>query len=266
MQNADIAKIFLEIAELLEVSNENSFKIRAFQRAAQTVGSYKEPLEDIYSKGGIKALEQIEGIGLSTAEIIEDLIKTGKSRRHQELLHKFPKGFIKLLEIPSIGPKTALLLHKKFKIESTDDLEKALKKGLLKNVPGFKEKRQENIRQGLELKKKIKGRVLLSEASDTADTLVKSLKSSTDIGVEDILIAGSLRRGKETIGDVDILVVSKHPKAVMDAFVKLPARTMRRRVVHCHMMKSLRLSGQHRKTLQRRRRMGPVEPRLNFVP
>ncbi len=220
MQNSEIAKVFHEIAELLEVSGENIFKIRAFEKATQTAESYSENLEDIYKKGGIKALEEIEGIGLSTAEIIEDLIKHGKSKRHSDLLKKFPKGFIKLLEIPGVGPKTALLLNKKFKIESVEDLEKALKKGLLSNIPGFKEKKQENIRKGLELKKKVAGRFLISEATEYAEALKSGIEKLKD--ADDVLVAGSLRRGKETIGDIDILVVSKKPKSIMEAFVKLP--------------------------------------------
>lgn len=221
MQNPEIAQIFNKIAELLELKEENTFKIRAYQKAAQTIADFPKNIEEIYKSGGISALKELPGIGESIAEHIEELFKHGKIKKYQKLFNEFPPSFIKLLEVPSLGPKTAMMLHKKFKISSPSDLEKAIKKGFLKNIPGFKEKKVENIKKGLELKRKIHGRFLISEATQYAEALKQGLEEIKES--EKILIAGSLRRGKETIGDIDILVISKKPNAVMDSFVKLPS-------------------------------------------
>lgn len=220
MQNNDIAKIFRHIAELLSIQGENPFKIRAYDNAALTIENLQRNIEDIYKSGGLKALEEFPGIGKAIAEHIEELIKHGKITKYQSLLKEFPEGFTKLLDIPGVGPKTAVLLLKKYKINNPKDLEKAIKKGLLKNIPGFKEKKIENIAKGIELKKKASGRYLLDEATSFAEIIVGKLSKLKQ--VQKILPCGSLRRGKETIGDLDILVISKDPGTIMDAFVKLP--------------------------------------------
>ncbi|MBI5699455.1 DNA polymerase/3'-5' exonuclease PolX [Candidatus Saganbacteria bacterium] len=220
MENSEIARIFWQIAELLELKGENPFKIRAYQKVARNLEGLSQNLEEIYKKGGLAALEEVPGIGEAIASHIVELLKTGKVKKYRELLEEFPPSFIELMEVPGLGPKTALLLKKKFKIDSIKKLEKATAQGLLKNLPGFKEKKIENIRKGLELKKKVAGRYLLSEAGEFAEALISQIKKIK--GVDKILPCGSLRRQKETIGDLDILVTSNRPQAVLDAFVKLP--------------------------------------------
>ncbi|MBI5701082.1 DNA polymerase/3'-5' exonuclease PolX [Candidatus Saganbacteria bacterium] len=219
MENLGISKIFSQIAELLELKGKNPFKIKAYQRAAQSIESLSKNINDLYDSGGLKALEEIPGVGKSIAEHIEELIKHGKITKYKELLKEFPPDFIKLLEIPGLGPKTAMLLHKKFKISSPAQLEAAIKNGILKDIPGFKEKKIENIKKGIELKKKAHGRFLISEATEYAEALLKELKDVEEI--DDIMVAGSLRRGQETIGDIDILVISKKPEKIIDKFTKL---------------------------------------------
>jgi len=220
MENADFSKIFWETAELLELKGDNPFKIRAYQKAARNIEGLSHNLEEVYQSGGLPALKEVPGIGESIAEHVEEIIKTGKFKKYESLLKEFPKNFIKLTEIPGMGPKTAMLLFKELKIDSAEKLEKAAKAGKLAKLPGFGEKKQQNILAGLELKKKVKGRFLLSEATQYAEAIVSKLKKIKE--VDQILPAGSLRRQKETIGDIDILVTSKKPEAVMNAFVKLP--------------------------------------------
>ncbi len=219
MNNLDYAKIFYEIAEFLELKQDNPFKIRAYRKAAQSIESLSENLEDIYKADGVKGLEKIPGIGSHIALKIEEQIKIGKIKKHQQLLKSFPKGFLELANVPGMGPKTALLLYKKLKIDSITKLEKAAKAGKLRNIPSMGTKKEENILRGIELKKKMHGRFLIDEATAHAELIIEELSKLKE--VEKILPCGSLRRGQETIGDIDILVASSTPKKIMDAFTKL---------------------------------------------
>jgi DNA polymerase (family 10) len=220
MENTEFAKIFWEIAELLELKNENRFKVRAYQKAAQNIENLSENLAEIYKKGGASALENIPGIGKSIAEHIEELIKKGKIKKYEALLKEFPRGFTQMMKVPGIGPKTALLLRDKLKIDTADKLQKAVAKGLLKDLPGFREKKIENIRKGIALKERVKGRFLLSEADQYVNAIVGQLKKLKE--VDQILPAGSYRRGQETVGDIDILVTAKNAEPIMSAFSRLP--------------------------------------------
>ena len=220
MENSEFAKIFWNIAELLELKSGNPFKIRAYQKAAQNIENLSDSLAGLYKKGGRKALKELPGIGQAIADHIEELIKTGKIKKYESLVRQFPKGFIEMMQVPGIGPKTAFLLKKKLKIDSLAKLRRASAKGLLKGLPGFKEKKIENVKKGLALKARVKGRFLLSEADQYATAIVFELNKLKEI--DQILPAGSYRRGQETVGDIDILVTSKKPEAVMDAFTKLP--------------------------------------------
>jgi DNA polymerase (family 10) len=220
MENFEYAKIFWNIGELLELKEENPFKIRAYRKAAQNIESLSKNVEELYAKGGIKALLQVPGIGQHIAEKIEEQIKTGKVSAHQKLLKEFPKGFLELAEVQSMGPKTANLLYKKLGIDSLKKLEKAAKEGKLRNLPGFGTKKEENILRGLQIKKESHGRYLLDEATAYAELIVEELEKLKE--AKKILPCGSLRRGQETVGDIDILVTSSHPQKIMDKFVKLP--------------------------------------------
>jgi DNA polymerase (family 10) len=220
LENQEFAKIFFEMTDLLELGEENPFRVRAYQKAAQNIESLTENIESIYKKGGLSALENIPGIGRGIAEHIEELIKTGKLKPHEQLLKKFPKSLVDLMSIPGIGPKTVILLRKKLKIDSIKKLEEAAKNGRLEKVPGIRAKKIQNILSGIELKKRNIGRFSIGTALPYAEAIVASLKKLKE--VDSIVPCGSLRRAKETIGDIDILVTSKKPEKVMDAFVKLP--------------------------------------------
>lgn len=219
MENQDIAKIFLGIAELLELKEDNPFKIRAYQKAARNIEGLPENLEDIYQKGGLRTLENIPGIGKSIAAHIEELIKKGKIQKYESLIKGFPRGFMELTQTPGLGPKTTLLLYKKLKIDSLAKLEKAARAGKLRDLPGMGAKKEGNILRGIELKKKSQGRFLIDDAASHAELIVEELSKLKE--VKNILPCGSLRRGQETIGDLDILITSEEPKPIMDAFVKL---------------------------------------------
>ncbi|MFA5839845.1 MAG: DNA polymerase/3'-5' exonuclease PolX [Candidatus Margulisiibacteriota bacterium] len=219
MQNKEIANIFWNVAELLELKSDNPFKIRAYQKAARNIESLNHTLKEIYAQGGLPALEEVPGIGKSMADHIEEILKTGKLKKLTELQKAFPKNFVELVNIPGMGPKTTLLLHDKLGINSPEKLEKAIKSGKLKGLPGMGEKKEANILRGIELKKKSHGRFLLDEATAHAALIVEELGQLKE--ADKILPCGSLRRGKETIGDIDILVVSNQPDIVMDKFCGL---------------------------------------------
>lgn len=221
MENQEFANIFWDMAEFLELKEDNPFKIRAYRKVAQNIESLSKSIDEIYAQGGISALLKIPGIGEHIAKKIEEQIKTGKISAYQKLLKAFPKGFLDLVNIQGMGPKTALLLYKKFKIDSPAKLEKAAKAGKLQGVPGMGVKKEENILRGIDLKKKSRGRFLLDDATAHAELIVEQLKKLKE--VKKILPCGSLRRGKETVGDIDILVVSDKPTKIMDTFTKLSA-------------------------------------------
>lgn len=221
MENQEFAAIFRQIAELLELKNENRFKIRAYQKAAQIIENLSSSLEEIYRSGGAKVLQEIPGIGAAIANHIEEIIKTGKIQKYQELVAEFPKGFTELVQTPGLGPKTAVMLLKKLKVSNLLQLEKLAKAGKLQKLPGMGAKKEANILRGIELKKKSQGRFLLDAATAHAELIVQELSKLKE--VEKILPCGSLRRGQETVGDLDILVTSKNPLPIMDKFVHLSA-------------------------------------------
>jgi len=220
MENPEIARIFWDISEFLELKEDNPFKIRAYQKAAQNIESLSENIKAVYNRGGLKALEEIPGIGERIAGKIEEILKIGKLGLHERLKKEFPPQFLELVKIPGMGPKTAVMLQKKLKIDTPEKLEKAAKAGKLKGLPGMGEKKEENILKGIEQFKRHIGRFPLGTALPYVESIVAELKKLKE--VDKILPSGSLRRMKETIGDIDILITSKKPEKVMDFFTKLP--------------------------------------------
>jgi len=219
MENADIAKIFEEIADLLEIKNDNPFRVRSYRNAALIIGGFPESMRSIVERDE-KELENIKGIGKSIHEKIVEIVKTGKCQFHDELLKELPPGLLELLEVSGIGPKKVQLLYEKLGIQSVDELENAAKKGKLRDLPHMGEKTEEKILKAIQELKSRKGRFRLSLALAYAEPLVAYLKKIP--GVIQVEPAGSLRRWKDTIGDVDILVTCKKDAPVMDRFVKYP--------------------------------------------
>ncbi len=217
MRNSEIALIFNQIADILEIKGENPFRVRAYQKVVRVLESLAEEVEEIYQT---RELKNIPGVGEGIARKIEELLTTGKLQYYEELKESVPSGLVELLSISEVGPRTASLLHKELGIKSVKDLEKAVRKHRIKDLPGMGEKTEENILRGIELLKRRKGRMLLGKAYPLAQSIIDSLKKLSE--VDRISSAGSLRRMKETIGDIDILVTSKKPAKVMEVFLSLP--------------------------------------------
>ncbi|MFA5249567.1 MAG: DNA polymerase/3'-5' exonuclease PolX [Candidatus Paceibacterota bacterium] len=219
MSNQDLAKILYEIGDMLE-SEDVPFKPYAYQKAAVTLDVLKENVSAIYKKGGLEALGEIPGVGDSIAKKIEEYIKTGRIKYYEELKKKLPVKFEELISIEGMGPKRARFLFQKLGVTNIKDLEKAAKANKVAGLPGFGATTQANILQGIEFLKRSKGRFLLNEISPKAREIYNDLISLKE--VEKIDLAGSLRRMKETIGDVDFLVISSEPEKVTDFFASMP--------------------------------------------
>ena len=218
MINQELAKIFSEIADFLEIE-EVPFKPQAYQKAALTLENLSEDVEEIYRKGGEKAVEEISGVGKSIAQKIIEYLKTGKIKYYQKYKKKYPINITELTSIEGLGSKMVYDLYRRLKIRNLKDLEKAAKKGKIRDLPSFGQKTEQNILQGIEFLKRSKGRFLLGEILPQVKEIENKLKSLKE--VEEISVCGSVRRRKETIGDVDFLVVTKNPKKVMDFFCSL---------------------------------------------
>lgn len=214
MTNNQIISVLYEIAELLEIKGENKFKIRAYLKLAQFLSSFNKELKDIYLEKGKAGLLEIPNIGEGIAKKIAELIETGKLKYLDELKKSLPEGVEVLLNVPGIGPKTAYTLAEKFKIKTITELEKLLKEHKLKDIKGFGEKTEEKILKGIQLFKQGQERKLLGFAFPIAQRTIDELKQKHK-GIE-IVAAGSLRRMKETIGDIDILVSSSDKKIIDD--------------------------------------------------
>jgi len=216
LSNMEIAQILYEVADLLEIKGVQ-FKPRAYRRAAQTIETLPEALKEIDRRG---ELEKIPGIGASIANKIREILETGELGYLEELREELPQGLRELVEIEGVGPKTALALYRKLKISSVDQLEAAAKQGKLRTVKGFGEKTETNVLQGIAMYRSAQQRFLLGYVLPMALEIEEQLQKCE--AVKRISLAGSIRRRKETIGDVDILVTSDQPLKAMDFFVALP--------------------------------------------
>ena len=220
MSNQEVAQFLYQIAAMLEITGESKFRIVAYERAGHSVEHLARDIRDIWQQG---KLEQIEGIGPSIAETIAELLGKGRSRYFEELRKKVPKEELELTEIPGVGPRSAKLLYSKYKIKGIRELTKAAKSGRIRQIPHFGETSERNILRGIELLKKSKierERVSLAIAEPIARDLVDRLQTLE--AVEKCDAVGSLRRMRETIGDVDIIVASEEPKKVVEAFARFP--------------------------------------------
>jgi len=224
MINYELARIFYSIADMLEILGV-AWKPIAYRKAARSIESLKEPASEIYKKGGVAALQELPGIGEGIAKKIAQFIKTGKINEYERLKARLPSGFPELLEINSLGPKKAKILYQKLKIKSVTDLEKAISEHKIAKLASFGETSEKNILAGIQQYKLRHQRMLLGEALPIADNLVEQLKKLKEIKIAEP--AGSLRRRKETVGDIDILVVPINEKrktisAIMSHFTSLP--------------------------------------------
>ena len=219
MKNQELSKIFFEIANYLEIDGV-SFKPFAYRKVAMVLDSLKDDVGEIYRNGGTKALQEIPGVGEGIANAIEEYLKTDKIKQFEQLKKKLPFKVDELLKVEGLGPKKIKVLYQKLKVKNLKDLEKAAKAHKIAPLFGFGEKTEKNILQGLEFLKKSKGRFLLGEIMPSVKEVIVRLKNQKEIKA--VSVAGSVRRQKETIGDIDILVVSEDSKETAKFFVSMP--------------------------------------------
>ncbi len=217
MKNKEVAEIFRKVAALLEIKGDNPYRIRAYQRAAQNIEALTVDVEELAAQG---KLERIPGIGKDLAQKIKEILETGTLQKYEELKREIPPELLKFLEIPGFGPKKAKIVYEKLGIKTIEELEKACLEHRLARLPGFGPKTEENILKGIKLLKQKRGRLPLGLVLPWAEELVSLLKKKSP--VDRIDVAGSIRRRRETVKDIDILVTSKNPLKVMEIFVSLP--------------------------------------------
>jgi DNA polymerase (family 10) len=217
VHNAAVADIFDEIALLLDLKDENPFRIRAYRRAALSLRGLSEDVEALAARD---ALATIPGVGPDLSAKIKEYLATGKVRFHEELCAKTPPVLLEMLEIPGVGPKHARLIYRRLKPRSIDALEKLGRAGRIRTLPGLREKAERNILDGIALVKKGRERTLLGKALPLARRLAEALAKAP--GARRVEVAGSVRRRCETVRDIDILAASSSPKPVSDAFVRNP--------------------------------------------
>ncbi|MDP2921992.1 MAG: DNA polymerase/3'-5' exonuclease PolX [Candidatus Omnitrophota bacterium] len=216
MKNKLIAEVFREISQILEIKGENFFKIRAYEKAAENVESLPDDIESLAKEDRLK---DITGIGKDLDEKIKEIVSTGKLKYLDELKKDIPEGLVDMLKVPGIGPKTAKMLYEKLDIQDVVMLERMAAAGKIRGLEGMGEKTEENILAGIDIYKKGRERLDLKTATDAAYNMIARLKKIKE--VKNISPAGSLRRMKETVRDIDILVSSKAPQKIMDAFTGL---------------------------------------------
>jgi len=222
MENREIAAVFEEISNLMKILQDDSkwtFKAAAYDRAKRSIESYHERLEDI-ARDPNRKLTDIPGIGADLAKKITELVETGRSTYHQEQLAKIPRSLLDLLQLQTVGPQKVRLFYQQANIRSVDELEAAAKEGRLRDLPGMSEKSEENILKAIEVFRRAAGRFRLDTAYETAEVLTAWLRDTK--AVEEVTPAGSLRRGRETVGDLDLLVTGRDPASIADHFVKFP--------------------------------------------
>ena len=217
MDKEKVAGILVEIGTLLELKGENPFKTRAYVNAARTLESLTEPLNKLVEE---KRLGDIKGIGEALQQKITELVTTGKLKYYDELKTSVPAGLVEMLGIPGVGPKKVIALNAKLGIESIEQLEAACKAGNVATLDGFGEKTQSKILEGIQFKRTYAARHHLDTALEAAEPVLESLRAHPD--VIRCSIGGSLRRWRETIGDIDFLVSTKKPAEVIEFFTSQP--------------------------------------------
>ncbi|MCB4755767.1 MAG: DNA polymerase/3'-5' exonuclease PolX [Elusimicrobia bacterium] len=216
MHNIALAQILTEIADMQELKKDNIFRIRAFRRASDIIRAQTDDVTTLSRD----RLMSLPGIGQGIADIVEEFRDKGRVTEHETLKKKFPQGLLDIMSLSNMGPKRASLLFEKLKVDSIDKLKKVAEAGELLKVPGFGEKLQESLLKSIEYKSETQNRPLISEALAFARELTAYLKKSPDI--QELELAGSARRWKETVGDLDFLCTSKNPEKAIHHFSQYP--------------------------------------------
>ncbi len=219
VKNKELAEIFNEIADILEIL-QVEWKPRAYRNAAISLENLSQNIDDIYLTKGIKGLKEIPGIGENLAKKIEEFLKTGKVKEYEELKKKIPQGVEEMTHVQGLGPKKAYKLFKELKIKDLKQLKEACENKKIRNLEGFGEKTEQEILENLAVYQKGQERRLLGEILPVARSIVEELKKLSE--VKKIEIVGSLARRKETVKDIDLLIVSSNAVKVMNYFIKMP--------------------------------------------
>lgn len=217
MDKEKVAEVLIEIGTLLELKGENPFKTRAYTNAARTLEGLSEPLSQLVAE---KRLGEVKGIGEALEQKITELVETGKLKYYEDLKASIAPGLVEMLDIPGLGPKKIQALNKKLGVDSVEKLEAACKDGKVAELEGFGEKTQTNLLEGIERKRQYASKHRLIDALTASEPLLESLREHPD--VIRCSTAGSLRRSKEIIGDIDLLASSKKPVEVIGSFVEQP--------------------------------------------
>jgi DNA polymerase (family 10) len=216
-ENARVADLLDEIGDLLELKGENVFRAVTYRAAAREIRDLREPIRTIYEAGHLASIPKV---GTSVGEAIAQYLQVGKARRHEELKAAVPDGLLTLLRVKGVGPATARLINQHLKITTIDELEAAAKDGRLRTLPKIQAKTEENILKSIASLRQRTGRSLINFARTAADRMVVYLRETASVG--EISVCGSVRRWKETIGDIDLLVASDQPAPIMAAFTGAP--------------------------------------------
>jgi DNA polymerase (family X) len=216
VHNADIARAFDEIADLLEIGDENPFRVRAYRNAARVVGDLQLDLAALIGRGA--DLPKLPGIGEDLAGKIRELATTGRCALLDRLRRKMPPAITELLQVPGLGPKRVRTLHRKLDVQTLDQLYRAAREGRIHELPGFGEKTEVNILQSVEERLSKARRFKLAVAAQYAEALARYLRKSAGVG--EVVVAGSLRRMRETVGDIDILATAGTATNLMDRFLR----------------------------------------------
>src|SRR5688572_19738912 len=214
--NDAVGALLLEYADLLVMTGGQAFKARAYEKAAKAVSGHHADISNL----DLKQLEEIPNVGKSTAAKIQEFVQTGEIADLEKMRKKLPSGLRTLMAIPGMGPQKAVTLHRELGISSIEELVTAIEAGKLEELKGFGPKTSEKILHGIELLRNDTGRVLINTAMEVAEEIIADLKKVK--GCTRITYAGSLRRMKESIGDVDILAAAEDSSALMEKFAKTP--------------------------------------------
>ncbi len=220
MTNHEIAQRFTRIGDILEIQGENAFKVRAYRRAAETIDELTEPLADIEARG---ALGEMPGFGEAIIGKTRDFLRTGTTRLYEQIKDTVPEGVVQMAAIPGIGPKTVKTLWEALGVTTVEALEEAARAGKVRAVPGFGPGKEKNLLEAIERGRRLSERLPLYVALPYAERLARELRARPEVGR--IELAGSLRRGRDTVGDIDIVGTSSDPDATMEAFTQLPGVT-----------------------------------------
>jgi len=217
MNKQEIAQVFSDIADMLDIKGADWYRVRAYRRAAEAIAHYPEELTTLWEQG---RLEEIPGVGKAIAGKVDEMLHTGRLEFYERLKSEIPDGVVSLLGIPGVGPRTAQLLYEELSLVSIPDVEAAARQHRLRHLKGLGAKSEERILQGIEMLHRISGRHLLAVALPVADEIVMALRECP--AARAVTPAGSLRRCAATVGDIDILAASGNPEEVVEWFVSLP--------------------------------------------